>query len=72
MGVIDSMENPKVEKVRLQALIPLLSVIITFILSPDFYNVLPDKYAHILMGLSVAAGTLFPALLKKSTDAEVK
>jgi hypothetical protein len=35
------------------ALIPPIVAVISFILSPDFYNILPDKVSHIIAATSV-------------------
>jgi hypothetical protein len=54
-----------------KSLLPVFIVITTFILSPDFYNKLPDKYAHLLAALAVVLSTLMPSLfssLEKEKD----
>lgn len=50
-----------------KALIAPLIAIVGFLLSPDFYHVLPDKYAHFVEAFAVLMATFMPSLFHKST-----
>lgn len=47
------------------ALAPAVLALGAYILSPAFYNQLPDKYAHIVYIIAVAVSTLLPELFPK-------
>lgn len=52
------------------AILPPLLAIASFLLSPEFYNKLPDKYAHIVAAIAVVAASLMPSLIS-SNEAQV-
>lgn len=60
-------KNPDL-KFNPKSLIPIIFTIIGFILSPDFYNVLPDKYAHIIAGIALVISMQFPQFIHKKKD----
>lgn len=55
-----------------KSLTPVGLALAGFLLSPEFYNVLPDKWAHGIAALAVLLGLLFPQLLHKKQNAEVE
>lgn len=54
-----------------KALIPAMVALVSFILSPDFYNILPENWAHIIAGTAAISGVLFPQLFKKKPVTDV-
>ncbi len=47
------------------ALAPAVVATVAFLLSPDFYDKLPDKYAHWIAMASVVVSTLLPQLFPR-------
>jgi hypothetical protein len=61
-------------RLRLSALPAPIIAVTGFLLSPEFYNLLPDKWAHGVMLLAAAYSMLSPALVtdKPSSKDESK
>lgn len=58
-------------KINKTALLPPLLALAGFLLSPQFYNELPDKYSHIIYLASIGLAALFPQLFH-STESEAE
>lgn len=58
-------------KISKAALLPPLLALISFLMSPEFYNKLPDKYAHGIAGIAVILATLMPSLFSSQAPPKI-
>jgi TRAP-type C4-dicarboxylate transport system substrate-binding protein len=55
-------------RINNKSLIPICVAVLGFILSPEFYNLLPDKYAHIIAILASIVAIQLPKLIEKKHE----